>query len=118
MNDAFQIAVFASGAGTTLQTLIDSQERYGYRVALVVVNRECMAAERAATANIPTLQTKDWNAINDSLRAHDIQLIVLAGFSLEMFLTAKYETAKDIKIIKAVTYMKFMLHAGSHEGSL
>lgn len=80
MNDAFQIAVFASGAGTTLQTLIDSQERYGYRVALVVVNRECMAAERAATANIPTLQTKDWNAINDSLRAHDIQLIVLAGF--------------------------------------
>ena len=80
MNDAFQIAVFASGAGTTLQTLIDSQERYGYRVALVVVNRECMAAERATTANIPTLQTKDWNAINDSLRAHDIQLIVLAGF--------------------------------------
>lgn len=80
MNDAFQIAVFASGAGTTLQTLIDSQERYGYRVALVVVNRECMAAERATTANIPTLQTKDWNEINDSLRAHDIQLIVLAGF--------------------------------------
>ena len=72
MNDAFQIAVFASGTGTTLQTLIDSQDRYGYRVALVVVNRECMAADRAAKSNIPTLQTKDWEAINDSLRAHGI----------------------------------------------
>lgn len=80
MNDAFQIAVFASGTGTTLQTLIDSQDSYGYRVALVVVNRECMAADRAAKSNIPTLQTKDWEAINDSLRAHDIKLIVLAGF--------------------------------------
>ena len=80
MNDAFQIAVFASGTGTTLQTLIDSQDRYGYRVALVVVNRECMAADRAAKAHIPTLQTKDWETIDDSLRAHDIKLIVLAGF--------------------------------------
>lgn len=80
MNGAYDIAVFASGAGTTLQTLIDSQNRYGYRVALVVVNRECMAADRAAKSNIPTLQTKDWKTIDDSLRAHDIQLIVLAGF--------------------------------------
>ena len=78
MNGAYHIAVFASGAGSTLQRLIDSQNRYGYRVALVVVNRECMAADRAAKSNIPTLQTKDWETINDSLRAHDIQLIVLS----------------------------------------
>ena len=80
MADRFQIAVFASGTGTTLQRLIDSQDRYGYRVALVVVNRECMAADRAAKAHIPTLQTKDWETIDDSLRAHEIKLIVLAGF--------------------------------------
>lgn len=80
MNDTFHIAVFASGTGTTLQRLIDSQDRYGYRVALVVVNRECMAADRAAKAHIPTLQTKDWETIDDSLRAHEIKLIVLAGF--------------------------------------
>lgn len=80
MADRFQIAVFASGTGTTLQRLIDSQDRYGYRVALVVVNRECMAADRTAKAHIPTLQTKDWETIDDSLRAHEIKLIVLAGF--------------------------------------
>ena len=80
MADRFQIAVFASGTGTTLQRLIDSQDRYGYRVALVVVNRECMAADRAAKAHIPTLQTKDWETIDGSLRAHEIKLIVLAGF--------------------------------------
>jgi phosphoribosylglycinamide formyltransferase-1 len=80
MNDTFHIAVFASGTGTTLQRLIDSQDRYGYRVALVVVNRECMAADRAAKAHIPTLQTKDWETIDGSLRAHEIKLIVLAGF--------------------------------------
>lgn len=80
MNDTFHIAVFASGTGTTLQRLIDSQDRYGYRVALVVVNRECMAADRAAKAHIPTLQTKDWETIDNSLRAHEIKLIVLAGF--------------------------------------
>lgn len=80
MNDTFHIAVFASGAGSTLQKLIDSQDRYGYRVALVVVNRECVAADRATKANVPTLQTKEWEAIDETLRAHDIQLIVLAGF--------------------------------------
>ena len=80
MNDTFHIAVFASGAGSTLQRVIDSQDRYGYRVALVVVNRECMAADRAAKAHIPTLQTKDWETIDNSLRAHEIKLIVLAGF--------------------------------------
>ena len=80
MNGAYHIAVFASGAGSTLQRLIDSQNRYGYRVALVVVNRECMAADRAAKAHIPTLQTKDWESIDKSLTANDIQLIVLAGF--------------------------------------
>ena len=80
MNDTFHIAVFASGAGSTLQRLIDSQDRYGYRVALVVVNRECMAADRAAKANVPTLSTKDWETIDETLRAHNIKLIVLAGF--------------------------------------
>jgi phosphoribosylglycinamide formyltransferase-1 len=39
-----------------------------------------MAADRAAKAHIPTLQTKDWETIDDSLRAHEIKLIVLAGF--------------------------------------
>ena len=80
MNNTFQIAVFASGTGTTLQTLIDSQDRYGYRVALVITNRECMALDRAAKADIPTLQTKDWKMIDNALNKHEVQLVVLAGF--------------------------------------
>ena len=80
MNNTFQIAVFASGTGTTLQILIDSQDRYGYRVALVITNRECMALDRAAKADIPTLQTKDWKMIDNALNEHEVQLVVLAGF--------------------------------------
>ena len=74
------IAVFASGTGTTLQALIDNQAEYGYCVALTVANRSCMALERAATHHIPTLQTKDWESIDKALTDHHIQLIVLAGF--------------------------------------
>ena len=74
------IAVFASGTGTTLQTLIDAQTQYGYCVRLVVSNRACMALERAASHDIPSLHTKDWEAIDKALTDHHIQLIVLAGF--------------------------------------
>ena len=74
------IAVFASGTGTTLQNLIDHQAQYNYRVALVVTNRECTAIERAANHRIPTLQTKDWELIDKALTDNQIQLIVLAGF--------------------------------------
>lgn len=74
------IAIFASGAGTTLQTLIDNQAQYGYCVSLVVTNRECTALERAANHHIPTLQTKDWGTIDKALTDNEIQLIVLAGF--------------------------------------
>lgn len=74
------IAVFASGNGTTLQTLIDQQTQRGYHIALVVTNRECPSIERAKQANIPTLQSKDWTEIDNALTGHHIQLIVLAGY--------------------------------------
>ena len=48
------LAVFASGTGTTLQTLMDCQEQYNYQVSLVVVNRECLAQERAEQEGITT----------------------------------------------------------------
>ena len=74
------IAIFASGAGTTLQTLIDNQAQYGYCVSLVVTNRECTALERATKHQIPTIQTKYWEAIDKAIADNQIQLIVLAGF--------------------------------------
>lgn len=76
----FNIAVLASGTGTTLQALIDNQALHGYHVALVVANRPCTALERAQAAAIPTLQSKDWEAIDQALTDNHVQLIVLAGF--------------------------------------
>ena len=80
MAGAKNIAVFASGTGTTLQTLIDSQLIYGYHIAVVVANRECGAIVRAEEAGIPTLQSKDWESIDNTLQENGVGLVVLAGF--------------------------------------
>lgn len=74
------IAVFASGAGTTLQSLLDHQETNHYRVSLVVTNRECGALERASGACVPTLMSRDWEEITRCLQEADVELIVLAGY--------------------------------------
>ena len=80
MESILNISVFASGTGTTLQALIDKQQEYGYRVAQVVTNRTCIALERAQAAGIPTLQSKNWEEIDQALTEKHVQLIVLAGF--------------------------------------
>lgn len=74
------IAVFASGTGTTLQTLIAQQVQYDYHIGYMVANRACQAIEHATQANIPTLQTKDWHTIDTALAGQEIDMIVLAGF--------------------------------------
>lgn len=74
------IAVFVSGAGTTLQTLIEQQALYNYHIRLVVTNRTCPALERATKAQIPTLKTNIWEDIHQMLIDNNIQLIILAGF--------------------------------------
>ena len=74
------LAIFASGTGTTLQMLMDCQEQYNYQVSLVVVNRACLAQERAEKEGVKTLLSKDWEEIDQTLTQQHIQLIVLAGF--------------------------------------
>lgn len=74
------IAVFASGTGTTLQTLIEQQLTYHYHIELMVANRDCQAMLRAEAHAIPTLLTKDWEVIDLALTEHRVELIVLAGF--------------------------------------
>lgn len=75
-----KIAVFASGAGTTLQTLIEQQEQYGYVIALVVTNRACPSEERARKHQISVLRTKDWYATDSALQDKQIDMLVLAGY--------------------------------------
>ena len=74
------IAVLASGAGTTLQTLIDEQSQHGYSVALVITNRPCPAQERANQAHIPAIVSKDWEEIDKALEQQGVEMMVLAGF--------------------------------------
>ncbi|CAN5766215.1 phosphoribosylglycinamide formyltransferase [soil metagenome] len=84
------IAVFASGGGTNLQALLDHlQDDDAAHVALVVCDRaDAFALQRARDALIATayvdVRGRDRDdvaeAMLEALDAHDIQLIVLAGY--------------------------------------
>ena len=74
-----KIAVLVSGGGTNLQALLDAQAAgllpHG-EIALVVSSNEgAYALTRAANAGVPAE-----SALSDLLAAHEIDLIVLAGF--------------------------------------
>lgn len=88
-----KIAVFVSGGGTNLQALIDAQtagKLHSGRIELVIAsNARAYALERAKTAGIPGVvcsrkelgsQEAFEAAISKELKAHGIELIVLAGF--------------------------------------
>ncbi|MGI6238284.1 MAG: phosphoribosylglycinamide formyltransferase [Christensenellales bacterium] len=82
-----RIAVFVSGGGTNLQALIDAA-RAGIiksgEIALVLSNRAgAYALERARAAGIPTAHLPRQalaHGLEPLMRAHEIDMIVLAGF--------------------------------------
>ena len=78
-----KIAVFVSGGGTNLQSLIDSVNN-GYingEIALVVSNRKkAYGLERARNANIKAEHIKDEELLIKRLEEEKIDLIVLAGY--------------------------------------
>ena len=88
-----KIAVLVSGGGTNLQALIDA-EKSGIltsgKIALVLSNKEgAYALERAKNANIETAvvtkaacgsQEAFEAKIKETLAAHGIEIIILAGF--------------------------------------
>ena len=85
----YNIVVFASGNGTTLQAVIDAikSDTLNANISLVVSNNpNAYALERAKTANIPTyvIKEKDNDKIDEELvevlSKIDINLIVLAGY--------------------------------------
>ncbi len=85
----YNLVVFASGNGTTLQAIIDAiQEKNLFaNISLVVSNNpNAYALERAKKANIPTyiITKKDDKQIDDELLSVlskvDVNLIVLAGY--------------------------------------
>ena len=88
-----KIAVLVSGGGTNLQALIDAEERGelgGGKISLVLSSKEGVyALERAKNHQIPSivLSRREYadiaaysKALADTLMAHEIDLVVLAGF--------------------------------------
>ena len=92
MSNKARIAVLVSGGGTNLQALIDAQGSVikSGEIVLVVSNKAgAYALERAASAGIEslTITRKECGSretfeekLIETLEAHDIDLIVLAGF--------------------------------------
>ena len=77
------IAVFVSGGGTNLQSLIDACSRgeINGEIKLVVSNRKkAYGLERARNANIKAEWIKDNDLIIKRLKEEKIDLIVLAGY--------------------------------------
>ena len=78
-----RIAVFVSGGGTNLQSLIDAVERkeINGEIKLVISNRmKAYGLERARLHNIKAECIKEQNIIIQRLKEEEIDLIVLAGY--------------------------------------
>lgn len=82
------IAVFVSGVGSNFEAMLDKH----IPIMLVVADRPCKALDTAREAGIPTelIERKNFGATFDRelytqkiievLRAHDIDLVAMAGF--------------------------------------
>ena len=104
--NSINIAVLVSGGGTNLQALIDAEAAgslHSGRIALVISNKEgAYALTRANAAGIPTAVVTGSAAggaagaearMEELLTAHQIDLIILAGFLsiLSPAFAAKYD---------------------------
>jgi phosphoribosylglycinamide formyltransferase-1 len=97
-----RLAVLLSGAGTTLQNLIDriADGRLVAKISVVVASRvDAGGLERARRAGIPATvvarkEFPDTERFNDALHAelgkHDFDLIVMAGFLSQFELRGRY----------------------------
>jgi phosphoribosylglycinamide formyltransferase-1 len=87
MSNLFNIAVFISGTGSNLKSIIEKQEKYRYKVGLVISNNEnAPGLEFAKVAGIDTFtfvwdkNDKQLLAVTEQVQKHQCDLIVLAGF--------------------------------------
>jgi phosphoribosylglycinamide formyltransferase-1 len=83
-----QVGVLASGSGTILEAILDAD----LPIAVVVVDRPCRALDVAGQAGVPAQLVerrsfgKDFDRVAytdevvDVLRAHGVDLVVMAGF--------------------------------------
>lgn len=77
------IAIFASGGGSNAEAIIQYfQEHSTVQVSLIVTNKEkAYVLERAVHHGIPSyIHSKNNELLMDTLEAHNISFIVLAGY--------------------------------------
>ena len=87
MSSPLKIAVFISGTGSNLGSIIRNQSKYNYQVVLVVSNKEsAKGLDFAREPNIP-FYTFQWNKedkelwhLQEQISLQQCELIVLAGF--------------------------------------
>ncbi len=94
MPEKLRVGVLASGGGTNLQTIVDNctAGRINAEVVVVISDVQCGALERARKAGIPAehIDRRDKErcptreafdrAVLECLRAHDAELVCLAGY--------------------------------------
>lgn len=86
MKSEFLVTVCASGGGGNFEAVARAQDAVGYRVKLLIVDRECGAIAVADRHRIPhllldrTLLEQDFSRAMDQAIPADTDLIVLAGF--------------------------------------
>lgn len=86
MKNEFFVTVCASGGGGNFEAVVRAQHTVGYRVKLLIVDRECGAIDKARQHRIQhqlldrTLPTEDFSRAMDQAIPADTDLIVLAGF--------------------------------------
>lgn len=94
-----RVGVLASGGGTNLQALLDTcRDEAPARVVLVVSNNpKAGALDRARRAGVAVAvldDPSDGDALIELLRAHDVELVVLAGY-LKLVPPAVVEAFRD-----------------------
>lgn len=86
MKADFLVTVCASGGGGNFEAVVEAQEAQGYRVNLLIVDRECGAIDKACKHRIPykqldrALPTAELLREMDRAIPDDTDLVVLAGF--------------------------------------
>lgn len=81
-----KLAVFISGTGSNLKSLIDAQKSgfFESKIEVVVSNRKAPGLDFAKENNIDYLVSKNEDEIIDVLKDKEIDLIVLAGYLVKI----------------------------------
>jgi len=86
-----QIAVLASGGGSTFENLVRTQHRHGGKIVLLVSDRPCLAAKKCKDFDIDYFESKDSEEIFEKCRAYNIALVCCAGWLRKLSIPHDFE---------------------------